>query len=73
MVAAAKDSELIEIIDHMLAEVRERVLSTPFRARTAPEMWRAAETARGAGANGRHSRSSKGGWQSPAARDPGGS
>lgn len=45
MVAAAKDSELIEIIDHMLAEVRERVLSTPFRARTAPEMWGAAETA----------------------------
>jgi hypothetical protein len=44
MVAAAKHSELIEIIDHMLAEVRERVLSTPFRVCTAPEIWRAAET-----------------------------
>lgn len=44
MVAAAKDPELIEIIDHMLAEIRERVLSTPFRACSAPEMWRAAET-----------------------------
>ena len=29
----------------MLAEVRERVLSAPFRDRTGTKMWRAAETA----------------------------
>ena len=45
MVSAAKDSELVEIVDHMLARIREGVLSRPFRASTAPDMWAAAEAA----------------------------
>ena len=45
MVASTKDSELVEIVDHMLATVRESVLSRPFHARTVPDMWRAAEAA----------------------------
>jgi hypothetical protein len=45
MVAPAQDSELVEIVDHMLATVRESVLSRPFLSRTVPDMWRAAESA----------------------------
>ena len=45
MTAAAQDSELVEIIDHMLATVRGSVLSRPFHAHTVPDMWRAAESA----------------------------
>ena len=52
MIAAARDSELAEIVDHMLATVRESVLSRPFHTRTVPEMWRAAEsTAESANSN----------------------
>ena len=47
MIAAAQDSELVEIIDHMLATARESVLSRPFHALTVPDMWRAAESAKG--------------------------
>ena len=45
MVAVAKNSELIEIVDYMLTKVRESVLSTPFQASTNPDMWAAAEAA----------------------------
>jgi len=45
MAASTKDSELVEIVDHMLATVRESVLSRPFHERTVPDMWRAAESA----------------------------
>ena len=45
MVAVAKNSELIEIVDHMLTKVRESVLSTPFHASTNPDMWAAAKAA----------------------------
>jgi len=45
MFAAEKDAELVEIVDHMLAKIREKVLSSPFRASANPDMWAAAEAA----------------------------
>jgi hypothetical protein len=44
MIAAAQDSELVEIVDQMLAAARESVLARPSHARTVPDMWRAAES-----------------------------
>ena len=45
MVAAARVSELVEIVDHMLAGVRQSVLPSPFRASTAPDVRAAADAA----------------------------